>query len=746
MARESKVETHTPSMGQNIAQFRTLFISLWAGAIGLLAGVVAYILYHLIGFFTNLAMFHRVSFAFTSARLESIGLWIIIVPVGGGIIVGFMAKYGTEKIKGHGIPEAMEAVLVSRSRIEPVHHQHPKIEGFMARESKVETHTPSMGQNIAQFRTLFISLWAGAIGLLAGVVAYILYHLIGFFTNLAMFHRVSFAFTSARLESIGLWIIIVPVGGGIIVGFMAKYGTEKIKGHGIPEAMEAVLVSRSRIEPKVAILKPLSAAIAIGTGGPFGAEGPIIQTGGALGSLVGQLSHTTAAERKVLLACGAGAGMSATFNTPIAGVILAIELLLFEFRARSFIPLVIASTLATAVHFALIGKGPMFQVGTLDFGIPGGLPYYLLLGVLCGLAAVAFCRSLYWIEDQFDRLPIDELWHPAIGALALGIIGYFVPRVLGVGYDTIDDILNNHLALGLLGAIMIFKALALVISLGSGTSGGLLAPMFMSSAALGAVFAILINHVLPSAHLSPGAYALVAMGAVFGAASRAAFTFIIFAFEITRDYNSILPLMLVSVIADGVAILFLGETTIMTEKLARRGLRVPQEYEADILRQVVVEEVMAKDIPTIPSTMKVSELSDLIARGDHKITLHQALPILDEKGGLTGIITRGDVLRALQKNPTGNMTVLEAGNHSTLVRTFPDETLDEALTKMLRHDVGRLPVVLRNDPMKLVGYLGRAGILAARRRRIEEEHIREEGWLKNRRAKTDVKKSKPSAA
>ncbi len=270
--------------------------------------------------------------------------------------------------------------------------------------------------------------------------------------------------------------------------------------------------------------------------------------------------------------------------------------------------------------------------------------------------------------------------------------------------------------------------------------------MFMSSAALGAVFAILINHVLPSAHLSPGAYALVAMGAVFGAASRAAFTFIIFAFEITRDYNSILPLMLVSVIADGVAILFLGETTIMTEKLARRGLRVPQEYEADILRQVVVEEVMAKDIPTIPSTMKVSELSDLIARGDHKITLHQALPILDEKGGLTGIITRGDVLRALQKNPTGNMTVLEAGNHSTLVRTFPDETLDEALTKMLRHDVGRLPVVLRNDPMKLVGYLGRAGILAARRRRIEEEHIREEGWLKNRRAKTDVKKSKPSAA
>src|SRR6202021_1390430 len=303
--------------------------------------------------------------------------------------------------------------------------------------------------------------------------------------------------------------------GGLIIGFMAKYGSEKIKGHGIPEGVRSVLAARSRIEAKVAILKPLSAAIAIGTGGPFGAEGPIIQTGGAMGSLVGQLISTTATERKVLLACGAGAGMAATFNTPIAGVILAIELLLFEFRSRSFIPLVIACTLSTSVRSVLLGQRSMFATQNVNFDALHGLPFYLLLGILSGVAAICFTKVLYWVEDQFDRLPIDDLWHPAIGALGLGIIGYFVPRVLGVGYDTISDILNNNLTLQLLILIMVFKALALVISLGSGTSGGLLAPMFMSSAAMGGVFAIGVNAVIPGAHLSPGAFALVAMAAVF---------------------------------------------------------------------------------------------------------------------------------------------------------------------------------------------------------------------------------------
>jgi H+/Cl- antiporter ClcA len=589
----------------------------------------------------------------------------------------------------------------------------------------------SAGASPAQFRIVLVSFLAAGIGLVAGGVAFLLYRLIGLFTNLFFFHRWDTAITSARLNHLGLWVIVTPVIGGIIVGFMAKYGTPKIKGHGIPEAMEAVLVNQSRIQPRVAILKPISAAIAIGTGGPFGAEGPIIQTGGAVGSLVGQLFHTTASERKVLLACGAAAGMSATFNTPIAGVILAIELLLFEFKSRSFIPLVIASTLATAVHMQLLGAGPMFTVAVTDFGIPKALPFYLVLGAICGLAAVGFSKLLYWVEDQFEKLPVDELWWPAIGALGLGIIGYFVPRVFGVGYDTISDILNAQLAMKLLLVVMVAKAAALVISLGSGTSGGLLAPMFMSSAALGGVFAMLVNRLFPSANLAAGAFALVAMGAVFGAASRATFTFIIFAFEITRDYNSVLPLMLVSVIADGIAMLFMPTSSIMTEKLARRGLRIHQDYETDVLQQVSVAETMDRDVPTIAATMPLGELADRIAKHDPEVSHHQGLFLVDEEGKLRGLITRGDILRALDEHPSGELSVLEAGSRDLIV-AFPDELISEASEKMLRNDVGRLPVVERSDPRKLVGYLGRQGVMAARLRRLHEEHVREPGWIGSR--------------
>ncbi|MGC2245025.1 MAG: chloride channel protein [Terriglobales bacterium] len=582
----------------------------------------------------------------------------------------------------------------------------------------------------AQFRMVLMSFLAAGIGLLAGGVAYLLYKLIGLFTNFAFYHRFSTIFVSARHTQLGAWVIVIPVVGGIIVGFMAKYGSSKIKGHGIPEAMEAVLLNRSRIEPRVAILKPLSAAIAIGTGGPFGAEGPIIQTGGALGSLVGQIFHTTASERKVLLASGAAAGMSATFNTPIAGVILAIELLLFEFKARSFIPLVIASTLATAVHMQLLGAGPMFKVTAMDFGIPHALPFYLLLGIICGLAAVGFSKLLYWTEDQFEKLPVDELWWPAIGALGLGIIGYFVPRVFGVGYDTIGDILNANLAWKLLLLVMVAKAAALVISLGSGTSGGLLAPMFMSSAALGGVFALGIDRIYPAANLSAGAFALVAMGAVFGAASRATFTFIIFAFEITRDYNSVLPLMLVSVIADGVAMQFMPKASIMTEKLARRGLHIHQEYEADVLQQVRVSETMDPEVPKVPQEMKVRDLADRIARGDPEVRKHQGMFVMDSDGKLAGVITRGDVMRALDQDPAGAMTVLDAGTQAVVV-TYPDELLHDASAKMLRNDIGRLPVVDRKVPGQVLGYLGRSGIMAARLRRLDEEHVREPGWIKH---------------
>jgi CBS domain-containing protein len=321
------------------------------------------------------------------------------------------------------------------------------------------------------------------------------------------------------------------------------------------------------------------------------------------------------------------------------------------------------------------------------------------------------------------------LWWPAIGALALGIIGFFVPRVFGVGYDTIGDILNGQLVWKLLLIVMVAKFAVLVISLGSGTSGGLLAPTFMWSAAMGGLFAIAGNHVFPGAHLSPGAFALVAMGAVFGAASRATFSFIIFAFEITRDYNSVLPLMLVAVIADGIAMLLMPTSSIMTEKLARRGLRVHQDYEADALTQATVAETMEKDAPVVAADTKVGTLAERIAQHDPAVARHEALLILDPAGKLAGIITRGDILRALDKDSSGAASVQEAGS-TKLVVTYPDELVSEAAAKLLRYDVGRLPVVERGDESKVVGYLGRASILAARLLRFHDEHVRERGWLR----------------
>lgn len=579
----------------------------------------------------------------------------------------------------------------------------------------------------AGYRLAWVSLLAAGVGLIAGLIAFLLYNLIGLFTNISFYQVWSFHFRSPEANQLGPWVIVMPVIGGLIIGLMVKYGSEKIEGHGIPEAMEAVLTSRSRIEAKVAILKPLSAAIAIGTGGPFGAEGPIIQTGGAFGSLVGQIFSTTATERKVLLACGAGAGMAATFNAPIAGVILAIELLLFEFRARSFIPLVIATTLATSVRLMLVGRGAMFQMLAADFGIPRALPYYLVLGVVCGGAAIGLTKLLYWVEDQFDRLPVNKFWHPAIGALGLGIIGFFVPRVLGVGYDTISDILNNNLAWKLLLLIAVFKSLALLLSLGSGTSGGLLAPMFMASAALGGVFAVAVNRLVPGAHLAPGAFALVAMGAVFGAASAAPFTFIVFAFEITRDYNAVLPLMLVSVIATAIALHYLPNS-IMTEKLARRGLRTHHEYEANALKQIKVSEIMAHDVVTVAPEETVRAVADRFASGDPRLVRHRALPVVNREAHLMGIVTQGDILRALEADAQGGTPVLDAGTRS-LVVAYPDESAFEALTKMLLNNVGRLPVVSRSDAQHMVGYINRSSVMASWSSHLQEDSLRETGWL-----------------
>jgi H+/Cl- antiporter ClcA len=605
----------------------------------------------------------------------------------------------------------------------------PSVDPIVPSVSSLLPPRPAAANALARPRLLLLSLLAALVGALAGVVAYALYALIKVISNLIFYQQWSFVARDDTAHTLGWLVIVVPALGGIIVGLMAKYGSPKIRGHGIPEAMEAVLFNRSRIAPRVALLKPLSAAVAIGTGGPFGAEGPIIQTGGALGSIIGQVLHLTATERKTLLASGAAAGMAATFSTPIAAVILAIELLLFEYKPRSFIPLVVASTIATSVRFLLLGHGAMFTVGSLDFGFPASVPWYLPLGVLCGFAAVWFSRALYRVEDWFEKLPIDEVWWPALGGLGLGVIAFFAPRVLGVGYGNISEILNAQLALGVLAVLLIAKSAALLISLGSGTSGGLLAPMFTIGAALGGMYAGIINYFIPSAHLSSGAFALVAMAAVFGAAARAPFTLIIFAFEITRNYDSVLPLMLVVVVAYAIALRYMNNS-IMTERLARRGQQVNQEYEVDVFQQVAVSRAMDGHPTLIPAKTRTGELAARIARNEPEVVRHQALLLTDERGELAGILTRGDLMRALQHDPSGNLTALDAGDSAPHV-AYPDETLGDALNRMLQQNCGRLPVVARDNPKKIVGYLGRAAVLQARLWRLNEDNVAEPGWLKS---------------
>jgi chloride channel protein, CIC family len=569
---------------------------------------------------------------------------------------------------------------------------------------------------------------AAGIGCFTGLIAFALYDLIGLFTNVSFYRTGSFHFRSPQHTPLGAWVILIPVIGGLLIGLMAKYGSEKIRGHGIPEAMEAVLISRSRIEAKVAILKPLSAAIGIGTGGPFGAEGPIIQTGGAFGSLVGQFFSTTAAERKVMLACGGGAGLAATFNAPITGVLLGLELLLFEFRARSFIPLVIASAMAVGIRRLLFGTAPMFQVGAPDYNFFSDLPYYVVLGLLCGLAAVGFSLALEKLENFFDGLKrVPRVFHPAMGALGLGIVGFFLPRVLGSGYDTIEDILNARLALGLVLLILILKAFVVLLSLGSGTSGGTLAPMFMISAALGSVFAIVVDSIIPAAHLSPAAFAVAAMGALLGASARATFTFMFCAFETTRDFHALLPVMVVCILADAVAY-YMMPASIMTQKFLKRGMAVPGEYEAGVLKSVRVSEIMRRDVATIPPDLTVGELAQRIARQDSAFNMTQGIPIVAPPNTLVGLITQRDVLRSLEKDPSGGESVMAAGGRPLIV-AYPDELAHTALLRLLRNDVGRLPVVARGDETKLVGYLNRSSFLGAWKQEMEEEGLREHGWF-----------------
>jgi CIC family chloride channel protein len=447
-------------------------------------------------------------------------------------------------------------------------------------------------------RLLFLSILAALLGAAGGGAAWVLLHLIGLLTNLALFHRFGWELPSFTELRASPWIVVAAVGGALAVSLLAKWAPV-IRGHGIPETMEAVLLRQSRIAPRVAVAKPLSAALAIGTGGPFGAEGPIIVTGGALGSLMGQVLHVSPAERKILLACGAAAGMSATFGAPLASVVLAIELLLFEFSTRAFVPLVVSASVAAGIHSALFGSGPLFAVPAHDYAGLAILPWFVVLGLACGVVAVVVSKGLFVVEDLFRRLPVNDFWHPVIGALIFSSVGLLVPRALGVGYDAIGDVLNDRLAVGAIAVLAGAKLVAWWIALGSGTSGGTLAPLLLIGGSFGSLVGSLALALAPGLGISPGAFAVVAMAATFGASTRATFTSIVFLFELTRDYQVIVPLMLAAVVADLVAAALMHET-LMTEKLARRGLRVSTEYEVDVLRTTLVRDVMSRQVETIP--------------------------------------------------------------------------------------------------------------------------------------------------
>ena len=566
-------------------------------------------------------------------------------------------------------------------------------------------------------RLLLLCGLAVGIGLVAGGTAWVLIRLIAILTNLLLFHQWGTTLPNFATLDIGPLVVLTAMAGGAVVTLIARWAPI-IRGHGIPEAMDAILTRRSRVAPSTAVAKPLSAAVAIGTGGPFGAEGPIIVTGGAIGSLVGQVIHVSASERKILLACGAAAGMAATFGTPLAAVVLAIELLLFEFSPRAFIPLVVATSVAGGVHALLLGDGPLFSVPPHDFSGLGQLPLYAALGLACGLLAVLITRGLFTIEGVFRKLPMKEPWHPIVGALVWASLGLFVPRALGVGYDVIDDTLAGRLALGTLAALCIGKLVIWWIALASGTSGGTLAPILIISSTFGAFVGELLVRAFPGIGITPGAFALVAMAATFGAAARAPFAAIVFLFELTRDYNAMLPLMLAAVLADLVARTLL-EHSIMTEKLARRGIAVPAAFHADPLRTTTVREVMTTDVVTISSRACPREIEDVFR--SHR---HGAFPVVDDEGNVVGVIASGDLLELSD----GARSAIDVAT-TDVIAGAPRDTLQVALNRMVEEGVDHLPIV---DRGVLVGICTRTDILRARIRQQDQERT-ELGWLGRRR-------------
>jgi H+/Cl- antiporter ClcA/CBS domain-containing protein len=589
-------------------------------------------------------------------------------------------------------------------------------------------HAPSEYAAVDQ-RVIIISGIAIAVGAAGALIATLLTHLIGFITNLAYFGRLSSEFVAPSTARWGAWSVLVPIVGAVVVGLMARYGAAAIRGHGIPEVMERVLYNRSRISPRIMFLKPLSAAVAIGTGGPFGAEGPIIATGGAVGSLVGQLIHVTADERKTLLAAGAAAGMAATFGSPMSAVLLAVELLLFEYRPRSVIPVALASAVATSVRSLLVGSGPVFAVPTMLQPSLPALLAYVVLGGLVGVVAAFTTRFIYWIEDVYDELPIHWMWWPMLGAIVVGVIGLLDERTLGVGYANIDHIISGDLLGRALLMLVVLKFISWSIYLGSGTSGGTLAPLFTIGGGIGALLGNAAARFMPGLGVDAHVAALVGMASIFAGASHALLASVVFAFETTRQPMGLLPLLAGCSTAYLVALL-LVRSSIMTEKLARRGTPVRTEYTADFLDRVLVRDGASRNVVTLTADQTVHETRAWLATRE-RATSHQGFPIVDADGNLLGVVTRRDLL---DPEMDGSLSVGRLVSRRPAV-VFEDNTLREAADHMVHEGVGRLPVVSREEPRRVVGIISRSDLLAAHQHRLDAALVTEappigRGWLR----------------
>jgi CIC family chloride channel protein len=576
--------------------------------------------------------------------------------------------------------------------------------------SGVSTSLPDENRRLLVMCALAIIVAFGA-----ALAAQILTGLIGFVTNLAFFGRLSTDFVSPASNRLGPAVIFVPVIGGLVVGIMARFGSSAIRGHGIPEAMEQILRNKSRIPPRLTLLKPASAAIAIGTGGPFGAEGPIIATGGALGSLLGQVLHTTASERKVLLAAGAAAGMAGTFGTPVASVLIAVELLLFEYRARSLIPVSLAAATATAVRLMFEGTQPVFPMGTVTPPSGSAIASYVLIGAVMGLAAVVITRALYRVEEGFERLPIHWMWWPAMGAIVVGLVGWIAPRTLGVGYNNIAETLNGSLTGWTLLVLVGFKLLSWLVALGSGTSGGTLAPLFTIGGGLGALVGGVAVAAFPGLGIDVQVAALVGMAAMFAGASRALLTSVVFAFEATRQPLGLLPLLAGCSGAYLVSLLLM-EHSIMTERLSRRGAPVRQDFAADHLEQVLVRDIASREVITLEDTETVGSVRGRIMDGSQGLT-HQGYPVIDARGEMIGVITLKNLLDP-RHEPTALLRDVITRKPVVILE---EQTAREAADQMVRANVGRLPVVQRDSVRIVRGMVTRSDLLEAHKNRLSQE-------------------------